>query len=451
MLDKLQARLESKPFLKNIMVLISGNLLGYAVNLATLPLISRIYTPAQIGEYDLILSSGRFVMELISLGLLIAIMLPKDDKKAKQLCQLILALNLVSLTVLLIIFFCIRQSYRLFVTSIPYTFALILLALYLLTYNLQSLFYSYANRNKLYRVLFWNPLLLAVTNVGISILFGLLGWGAGGYLLGTISSYVVCVIHMGRNISPFSTEVSLTAWKERLVEYKEIVLVQMPANFISQVGNEIPTQYLGRMFGTAMLGGYSMAIKILNIPVSVLSVSINRVVYQTMAEKINRGEPVGDFIFELLEKNIKIALLPVGVLIIVGEKLIPLILGTSWTEAGEYTAILGSIYLLKFCSACVSGTFVVMGRQKLSLIMSFINLAKFGIGFGISYAIAATVFQTIVLYAIVECLFQLLNLVLCVYCTDYSMKKFVGFALKYIVGGNLLIYTVYVSLKIFIY
>lgn len=451
MLDKLKTKLETRPFLKSIMVLISGNVLGYAVNLITLPLVSRIYTPAEIGEYDLILSSGRFVIELISLGLLIAIMLPKDDKKAKQLCQLILALNLGSLTILLIVFFCIRESYQLFATSVSYTFSLVLLALYLLVYNMQSLFYSYTNRKKLYRVLFWNPLLLAATNAGISILLGLMGWGTGGYLLGTIFSYTVCVVHMGRYISPFSTEISLTAWKQRLVEYKEIVLVQLPANFISQAGNEISAQYLGRMFGTAILGGYSMATKILNIPVSVLSVPVNRVVYQTMTEKANKGDSVGDFIFEILEKNIKIALLPVGILIITGEKLIPLVLGNSWLGAGEYIAVLGSIYLLKFCSACVSGTFVVMGRQRLSLLMSFVNLAKFGICFGISYVMNATVFHTIAFYAVVECLFQLLNLVLCVYCTDYPVKKFAGFVLKYIVGGNFLIYSVYILFKNFVY
>lgn len=67
--------------LKNLAVLISGNVLGYGINILFLPVISRIYSPDQLGEYDLILSSGRFAMDFISLGLIIAIMLPKEEKR----------------------------------------------------------------------------------------------------------------------------------------------------------------------------------------------------------------------------------------------------------------------------------------------------------------------------------------------------------------------------------
>lgn len=443
MLEKIKKKLHQHPFLKNIMVLISGNVLGYAINLLTLPIISRVFSPMEMGEYDLILSSGRFVMDVISLGLLIAIMLPKSDKDAKLICKLILILNIGSLVSLLFIFGGISKQYHLFDTSISYGTALLLLALYIFTYNMQNLFYSYTNRMKLYRVLFWNPLLLSISNVGVSLILGVLGFGTAGYLGGTIVSYIICILHMRRKVNPFSEKITFHDCKKILIHYKEIVTVQLPANIISQVGNEIPTQYLGRVFGAAMLGGYSMAIKILSIPVSLLSVPVNRVVYQTMAEKANKKEPVGDFVFGILEKNIKLALLPVGLLIVLGEKIIPWILGQAWAPAGEYIAILGIMYLLKFCSACVSGTFVVMKYQKLSLWMSFINLAKFGICFGWAYMMNYGVLYTIVIYAIIECLYQFLNLMLCVYCTKYSMKKFAWFSLKYIIGGNALIYALY--------
>lgn len=451
MVDKIKRKLGNHNFLQNIVVLIGGNILGYGVNLVTLPLISRIYSPTEIGEYDLILSSGRFVTDIISLGLLIAIMLPREDKKAKQLCQLILALNLTFLSGLFVIFFTLRGEFQLFDTNIPYAFALVLLALYLLSYNMQSLFYSYANRKKLYRVLFWNPLVLSVSNVVVSCVLGLLGWGTAGYLAGTIFSYIICIVHMKLKVSPFAERVSLQAWKERLIEYKDLVLIQFPANCIVQMGNQIPTQYLGRVFGASMLGGYSMAIKILGVPVTLLATPINKVVYQTMSEKVSKGESIGEFLFELLEKNIKIAVFPVGLLIVFGEKLVPLLLGSSWAVAGEYFAILGIVYLLKFCSSCVSGTFVVMGKTKLSMVMSCANLIEYGICFGIAYIIDASILHTILLYALFECLYQLVNLTLCVYCTQYSIGKFIIFILKYIIVGNAAIYAVYFILKIWIF
>lgn len=446
MQERVRAFLNRHPFFKNIAVLISGNAVGYGIYLICIPILSRIFNPAQMGEYDLILSSGRFVLDFISLGLIIAIMLPKEDDEARDICQLVLTLNIGFLTIFVIALLALRDVYRLFDTTIPYGASIILLALYLLSFNLQSLYYSYTNRSRRYRVLFWNPIVQNSANAGISIALGLLGLGTAGYLIGTIASYVVCSVHMGIYVHPFRTEVSPAKWKKRLREYKEMPLVQLPANVISQIGNEIPTQYLGRAFGSSILGGYTMANRILSIPLSLLATPINRVVYQTMASKRNNHEDVGNFCFGVIERNIKVAILPVGALVICARPLIPFVFGKEWVVAGDYIAILGMMFLLKFCTLCVSGTFVVMGRQKLSLVLSFVNLLKYGVCFGLSYFFSWDVLATVLAFSVSECLYQIVNLVLCVYCTHYSMRKFIVFLLKYIVGGNALIYAVYFTI-----
>lgn len=449
MFGKSLEKIQKNVFIKNVLVLLSGNVLGYIINILSLPLIGRVFSPADMGEYDLILSTGRFVMNFSSLGLIIAIMLPKDDEDAKRLCKLILLLNVSIISTLLIFFVAIGNVFQLFSTTIPYYMALFLLGLYIVSYNMQELFYSYMNRKKIYKGLFWNPLILAVSNVGISLVLGFCGFGTFGYLMGTILSYIVSILYMRIYVSPFSEKISFNSCKAILLEYKDIVNVQMPANFITQVGNEIPIQYLGRIFGAVMLGGYSMANKLLSIAIGVLSTPVNRVVYQELSEKVNKKEPVGDFLFGILEKNIKLALIPVGAMIIIGGKIVPWILGKEWIAAGEYIAVLGSMYLLKFCSNCVSGTFVVMQHQKLSLWMSFVNIIKYVFCFGIAYILKFDVMSTIIIYAVVECIYQLLNLALCVYCTDYSIKRFLWFVFKYIVGGNILIYGIYALVKVF--
>lgn len=457
-INKIKGRLErflaAHPFLKNIAVLVSGNVLGYGINIVCIPIISRIYSPAQLGEYDLILSSGRFVTNIISFGLIIAIMLPKEDRKARQLCQMILTLNVAFLSALFCILIGIREDYQLFDTSFPYEMALFLLAIYLLSFNMQNVYYSYTNRCKKYQILFWNPMIQNVVNVGLSIVLGWMGKGTLGYLVGTIASYVVCCIHMQMHVSPFREKIMFRDWRKLLIEYKDITLIQMPANFIAQISNEIPTQFLGRVFVNAMLGGYTMANRILDVPAALLATPINRVVYQTMSDKVNKNEDkenIGKFCFEIVEKNIKLAILPVGFLIVFGKQIIPFVLGSSWAAAGDYIAVLGMMFLLKFCSVCVSGTFVVMKRQKLSLILSFVGIVKYGICFGLSYIWGFGVFATIVFFSILECLYHIVNLSLCVYCTHYSMKAFVSFLLKYIVGGNLLVYMIYLLVNVCIF
>lgn len=451
MKDKINKLLQNHTFFKNIAVLVSGNIIGYGIYILCLPILGRIFPPELMGEYDLIVSSGKFVIDFISFGLIIAILLPKEDSDAVDLCQIILASNVFFLSTGILLLLIIRNKYHLFETSIPYSLSVLLLAAYLFFYNIQMVFYSYTNRRKLYRVLFWNPIVQNFFNVILSIVLGYIGLGTTGYLLGTILSYIICCIHMGIHVKPFYGKISISRWKKQLIKYKNIPLVQMPANIISQIGNEIPTQYLGRVFGSELLGGYVMAKRILGIPITLLSVPVNRVVYQTMADKVSKGENVGDFCFGIVEKNIKYAILPIGAIVILAKPFVPLFLGEEWKIAGDYIAILGVVFLLKFCSGCISGTFVVMGKQKLSLIMSFLCIAMYVACFYLSDILNLGVFHTILLYAIIEFVYQVINLVLCVYCTHYSMKKLCIFFLKYIIGGNVIIYSVYFCVNTLIY
>ena len=60
-------------FIKNIATLISGNIIGYGINLITLPIISRVYTQSELGGYDLIVSSAGIFLTILQLSLILEI------------------------------------------------------------------------------------------------------------------------------------------------------------------------------------------------------------------------------------------------------------------------------------------------------------------------------------------------------------------------------------------
>ena len=49
-------KIKNTEFVKNIVTLASGVIIAAAINAFGLPFLSRVYTSAQIGEYDLIIS-----------------------------------------------------------------------------------------------------------------------------------------------------------------------------------------------------------------------------------------------------------------------------------------------------------------------------------------------------------------------------------------------------------
>lgn len=54
-------------FTQNILTMISGVFLGQVIIMLSTPIISRIFLPETIGEYDLIISSGAIIIVILGL------------------------------------------------------------------------------------------------------------------------------------------------------------------------------------------------------------------------------------------------------------------------------------------------------------------------------------------------------------------------------------------------
>lgn len=448
MVIKLMDKIRKSDFIKNIITLASGAVIGYGINTVSLPVISRIYTPSDLGSYDLVTSSASVVITVLCMALTLVIMIPADEREAVQICKIIWYANIIGMALVVCILFGMTRYYQLFELNIDYRLGIILFAVYILTYNLQVIFYSFANRKIKYRVLFWNPVIMAAVNAGTSIMLGLLGFGTLGYLWGTILSHILGTIHLRRYVNPFWGHDSLEQLWHTLIKYKAYPLVQLPANLISTFALQLPVQFLGRMYDAGTLGGYTMACKLLNMPIAVLATPINRVYYRTLVEKVSSKQEIGEFAFEVVKNTIKAAVLLVGVLMVFGDFITGIILGEQWRISGKYILILGFMYILNFSVSCLSGTFVAVKQQKTAFIYSVETLCQYALCFMAAYYMKLDVIRTIVLYTVSVMANQIIFLALCMHYTGYSVRRFLVFIVKYLLWSAWIIYGFY-ALRIY--
>lgn len=362
-------RVRSSGFLKSVLTLSSGAVVGQAINFFGMPIVGRVYTPAAMGDYTVITTNAGVISSLACLGMMTVFLLPERDEEARGLSRLVLFATLLITTVAALGLWLVAPFWRIFSTEeTPYTLALGVLWLYIVCNTVSNICYAYANRQSLYRVLFWNPILYAGSNVVLSILFGVLDWGFLGYTLATILAFVVNIAHLMLHGNAFK-RVSESDCRPLplLRKYRRFPIYQMPANLISSLGTQIPVQMMERFYSSTALGMYSMALKVLSLPTTLLATPVNRVYFQEASQRYNRGEDIGEFSFNILKANIKIAMIPIAVLIVFGEWIFALFLGEQWTEAGTYAAILGVSQLFAFCASCLSGCFVIVNRNQLNL------------------------------------------------------------------------------------
>lgn len=441
-------KIKKSDFAKNIVTLASGAVIGYGINTVTLPMISRIYARSDIGSYDLVVSSASIIITILCMALTLVIMIPADEREAVQICKIIWYANIIGTFIIVITLLGISRYYQLFVLNISYGIGILLFAVYILTYNLQVIFYSFANRKMKYRILFWNPVIMAVVNASVSIVLGLLGMGTLGYLAGTIFSHILGIVHMRLFVNPFSGYDSPSQLWHTLKKYKAYPLVQLPANLISTFALQLPVQFLGRMYDAASLGGYTMACKLLSMPIALFATPINRVYYRTLVEKVSFGQETGDFAFAVIKNNIKTGIVPVGILMVFGDFITSIFLGDEWRISGRYILILGLMYILNFSVSCVSGTFVAVNQQKASFLYSLGTLCQYALCFMSAYYLELDMVGTIILYTISVMINQVVLLSLCMYYTGYAVRSFLFFIIKYLLWSALIIYGLY-ALRIY--
>lgn len=429
----LRTRLQKSDFLKSVLTLSAGVVVSQAVALLTTPIISRIYGPDILGDFSIITSSATIFGVVVCLGLIPAIMVPRDNDEAKGICRL-LAKGILLLSFLLFVLLVLLSGHtRLFDVSINYQAACAALCTYLVFNNLSSVCYSYVNRQKLYKVLFWNPSIGTISNAVICISLGLLGCGLWGYLVGTITSSLFLIIHMIRHANPFAGKISMDYGSIKLLKkHKEFTLILLPSSLIATLARQVPVQMLSRFWGNVVLGSYSMCLVFLDLPSKFLADPVNRVFYKEAMDRYHRGENIGDFSFRLIKANIKLAIIPIFILVIFGEPIFSFVLGVKWAMAGSFASLLGMYKIMSFCNSCLNGKYVVINRKSTILYINIFMFVSYTLVFYICHLLQYSPFQTIFAFSLVGTFMTLFDNFLFMIMTKVSILKYLGFILMYI-------------------
>lgn len=433
-IDMIYRKFTNSKLLNNILTLVSGTAIGYGINLLGMPILGRVYSPKIMGEYDLILSTGTMFYSLLTLGLITTIMLPKKEKDSQSLCRVIAASIVILSSLAWFVLIIIHRRWKIFDVSADYILCITLLYVYTVFYNLMSVYFSYVNRVGKYKVLFWKPILYATSNVFLSITFGLWKWGVIGYLLATVIAVCITVLYMAKYVNPFGRGIPNKYVCHILMHYKEFPLIQMPANWINTLAQQLPIQFLGRFYGAACLGGYSMARKILSMPISLMATPINNVYYREASERIKKGLSVGDFAFSFIHNNLKIASIPILILMLFGEEIFGLFLGSEWILAGSYVKVLGPYYLVLFCVSCLSGGFALLKKVKVSMFVACFFLITNSVTFVVIGLLNIDFDTALMVCILIDMLAQIFVQGLFFYIVDFPVVKYMVEIAKYLFG-----------------
>ena len=384
---------------KNIAKISSGTILGQGISIITLPIITRLYGAEIIGVWALLTSFAMIINSISDLGLTNSIMIESEDSVEKNykvtstLSALISIVMSGLISVLYFMFFDVVE-----INEISFFFYLVMLS-----FALQQIqiCYTWLNRNGNYNVLMKNPVLNSGIFGVLAILLGFIGFKTHGYFVAHIFGYIVTLMNMKRNLPPIMFTLNMKDIFFIAKKNQRFVLYQAPTNIISRFKGQLPTLLIRAFWNTEILGYYSITVKVLQIPGTLLAKAIGRVFFQMTSKMKREGKDIGYFVLINLMRSMKIAIIPMILLMAFGDVVAVVFLGSEWIIAGDFVRILALQYYFVFLMSTVQGLSITLDKQNYAMVSSLSQ----ALGYILGALIGRYVFQSVYIALLLMSLF----------------------------------------------
>lgn len=363
-----------KSFIKNVLKIITGDLIVKIIGFLSIAVIARLYSPQDFGVLELAISIQLIALTFSSLKYDQAILLPKKDTEAFNLLILSLIILLMFSTLSFIacfaidVFTCHNGSHMQMGTLLYFIPLLILLRG---VKDSASFWFSRKKRfgrtalsevfNKLGEVV----LKICLSSIGV---YGLFIGNAGGLA----ASIIVLAYFVFRMDFPLLKIDTFGSFKKLVLSYRNFPLYLLPSHFFKMMSERLPAIVLTPFFSFEIVGYYALSFKLFNEPMSILGKSIANVFYQEASKRHAEDKPIKELIEQVLEKLIVLSFVPICFLAIGGELFFAVFLGENWIEAGYYTQLLAPMMFFRFISTPLAYILTIIGKQHLDMIFSVV-------------------------------------------------------------------------------
>ncbi|GAA1131382.1 hypothetical protein GCM10009670_25930 [Citricoccus alkalitolerans] len=369
MKTRLRVKLSST-FVRGVGVLSSGAMLGHAISLVTLPIISRLYEPVAFGELALIVSIASVLTSVALLGLPHAVVRADTDESAVRtmIVGAILGIGLVFVALLIaVVLMLLGVELR---TTLHGALFCGLVGLMSILTSMSSYLRYYANRREANSVLFTNSIIGSLATLLITVPLGFAGMGTIGLVAGSVGSLLVANAQMYLRLKIRFPKITGVEFQNTLKSNRAFMLYQYPANLLETISTQTPRQAISAFFGTVSLGWYSMTERVLAIPMRLVGAPISTLYFREASSRTRQGRAIGAFTNQLVVVLLAGSLAPVIVLLVWGEQIFRWALGAEWAPAGVLASIVVVQYVFLLARTSVGTARIVVDRQGVNLIMS---------------------------------------------------------------------------------
>jgi len=394
----------STSIFKNMLVLATGSGIAKIVGIASIPVITRIYSPEHLGALSVFVAMAALLVPFGTLRYSVALPLPRSDALALNLAAASFSfLIIMSLLSIIVMGFAAEPIMNLLSmpSLIPYWW---LLPLAIFGAGLYEMLNSWATREKAFKPIaktkVWQSILGAMTKIGL----GLIGFKPAGLLIGHLVTQTAGILTLGKIFLIKFKQHQAKINKKRIIfllkRYREYPKYRLPSQFLLVFSTQAPLLFSAWLFGAEVTGQLGLALMALALPIALFGQTTGQAYYAEIA-KLGRKQP--EKIYQVTKtvtlKLFLVSIPPFLVLLFFGPWLFELVFGSEWGQAGLFASILAIYLMIQFASSPIVKALDVFEKQGMFLQINIVRSIGIIILFTTAYYLSLDAIQTLYLYS----------------------------------------------------
>lgn len=375
-IGRLAAQVRRRGLVRNALVLLSGTGLAQLVPILALPLLTRLYAPADFGLAGVYSAVLAVASVAASWRYEHAILLAASDEESASAFRLALRLTMAT-SVGVAIAAAAAESLIEQVVDPDYALLLALtLPLGIVLVGVTQACTVWLLRAERTGLISRGRVAGAIATVAVGLAGG---WaGAGGAVLvaaaiaGQLTTAAVfyATTRGGLRV-PTTVPARVIASK-----YKRFPMFTVPADLSSAAAAQYPLLFVSATYGSGFAGAFTLSQRVLGLPLSVVgSAVLDAYKREASALYASRGECYGLAVKSVV--LLTVLALPAWLLVtLAAPSLFVWLFGQSWEHAGVISQVLATPLFLRFVMTPVSYNFYLAGRQAEDLAVQGYNLAS---------------------------------------------------------------------------
>lgn len=395
-----------KSIFRNIIKLASGEGLGRIIGFVVAPIITRIYSPEDLGTLTVYSSLLAIIVPFSTCRYSLAIPICKSEKTAFNLmiaCFLILIFGSISLFFVFSLFGKSILSLLNMNVIIKYWY---LLPIGFLCHGLYEIFSQYSIRKKTLTALAKASVIQKITGSAFKIGLGVLSFKPIGLLIGDLMTQTGGISVLFRSYrKDLVANIRQISWRRirySLKRYRYFPVYRIPSQILLASAGSLPILYFSWEFDAAITGQIGIARTMLSIPVTFFGYTVGKAF---LAEIVHIGKERNNEIYaitlSIIKKLFLFSLLPFSMVILFGPWIFEIVFGPNWYDSGIYARFFAIFLIFQFVYSPISeSVFNVFEKQSKVFFLEISRFVIIILTLSASYLLKIDSYNTILLYSV---------------------------------------------------